>query len=147
MMARSSARQSGGAAWRAALERKGIAVDAATRQATTRSIHIVERAVKRTLRTYTHPEGTPTPAPPGGPPALVTGTLARSQRVTPTGRAGGRGRWKAKTGPTVAYGRAQELGYRPGNLPARPYQKPTTRRQLATIRATYRAAWGEALRA
>lgn len=132
--------------WRAALRGKETAVNLATRKATTKNVHVVERAVKLSLSRYPHPEGTPTPAPPGGPPGLITGTLRRSQRTTPARRQAA-GVWSAMTGPTVKYARAQELGYPRGNLPARPYQKPTTRAQLATIRRNYREAWAEALRA
>jgi hypothetical protein len=134
------------AEWRAALHKKGSAVNLATRKATTKSAHIVERAVKRELSRYPHSPGTPTPAPPGGPPGLVTGTLRRSERVTPARRHAA-GVWSAMAGPTTDYGRAQELGYRPRRLPARPYQKPATRAQLANIRRIYRDAWAEALRA
>lgn len=42
-----------------------------------------ETAVKVTLTSSTHPEGTPTPSRPGQPPSLVTGRLRRSVTRTP----------------------------------------------------------------
>lgn len=130
---------------------KGHAVSAATKRSTTKSIHLVEREVKRYLRTYTHPKGTPTPSPPGGPPAMITGNLIRSQKVTST-RKLREGVYGARTGPTARYGRAQELGGRVGRdhrttLPKRPFQKPVTRAALRRIRGIYRDAWREALKA
>lgn len=137
---------SGSRDWRAALERKARAVDMATRDATILAGHHIERAVKLSLRTYTHERGTPTPAPPGGPPALVSGALFRSVRTSLTTQIR-RGVYRVRVGPTMEYARAQELGYRPRNLPARPYQKPVTRAELHAVRRFYRELWAGALRA
>jgi phage gpG-like protein len=138
--------------WKAALRLMTRRVEVATHQATRQVGHTVERAVKLYLRTYTHPAGTPTPAPAGGPPALVSGDLMRSVRATPVVTSG-RGLYRIAVGPTriAPYLRIQERGGRAGRnhrarLPARPYQKPTTRRQLATIKTICKQHWREAIR-
>lgn len=131
--------------WRAALDAIAKAVNLATERSTTQAAHIVERRVKLTLRTYTHPPGTPTPSPAGAPPALVTGSLMRSIYSTPTWRVRA-GVYRSKVGPTIVYARAQELGYPPRGLPKRPYQKPATRAELVRIHLIYRDNWAEALR-
>lgn len=148
-----SVRQSGAREWRDALRLMGLRVDRATRDATILSGHAVERTTKLYLRTYTHPAGTPTPSPPGGPPALVSGDLYRSVRQSPTVRRG-RGKYATAVGPDrflTRYLRIQELGGRAGRdhrarLPARPYLKPSTRAALATIHKTYVQHWREAIR-
>ncbi|RMI47609.1 hypothetical protein EBO15_01525 [Actinomadura harenae] len=86
-----------------------------------------ERAIKLKLSRYQHPRRTPTPSPPGQPPAVVTGTLRRSVITqVPTG---GAGRWIGSVAPTAVYSRIQELGGATGRghhvlLPARPYVAP-----------------------
>lgn len=102
-----------------------------------------ERAIKTKLSTYSHGKGTPTPSPPGQPPAIVTGTLRRSVITQPP--LGGGGRWVATVGPTVVYARIQELGGDTGrnhatHLPARPYVHPAIEQlrvsgQLNTVAA------------
>lgn len=89
--------------------------------AVARAAHVGERAIKQQLTTSSHPRGTPTPSAPGEPPSLVTGSLRRSVQVviypaaiTPY----------ADVGPTMIYGRVQELGGGWSNLPARPYVAP-----------------------
>src|SRR5215472_3076113 len=70
---------------------------------------LIQVEAQRQLTRYSHPPGTPTPAPPGGPPALVSGTLRRSikarrpKQVSP-------GRIQGLVGPTVVYGPIQERG-------------------------------------
>jgi len=90
-----------------ALERRLVA---ATEVATNRGMWLIDREVKRYLRTYSHRRGTPTPSPPGGPPALVSGHLRRSWRTVPA-HAGRRPHTiEAEGGPTAAYARIHELG-------------------------------------
>jgi phage gpG-like protein len=142
--------QHGRQEWEEALRLMELRVLRATHRATTRAVHAVERSVKLYLRMYSHPAGTPTPSPHGGPPALVTGALLRSQRVSTT-RSIRRGVYSAQTGPTVAYSRIQERGGTAGRnhsvrLPARPYQKPRTRAELGRIWHIYADAWREAQR-
>lgn len=87
--------------------------------------HLLEREVKVALTAYPHAKGTSTPSPPGAAPGLVTGTLRRSIRTEIVGL--GLGTFQATVGPTVIYGRIQELGGRAGHsvLPARPYLAPS----------------------
>lgn len=61
----------------------------------------VETKTKQNLGQSSHPYGTPTPATPGGPPALVSGTLRRSITHTPVLRifAG----WESKVGTGVGF--------------------------------------------
>lgn len=117
--------------------------------ATAQASHLLERQIKTTLKTSSHPRGTPTPSAPGEPPSLVTGTLRRSITVkgpTPLGR----GRWEAQIGPTAVYGRIQELGGVTGRgavLPARPYVQPSYEHLAATgaLANLYHSAWRAAL--
>jgi hypothetical protein len=64
--------------------------------------------VDSTLTRYSHPLRTKTPAPPGGPVALVTGTLRRS--VRPDLASGGGPVATASVAPHTVYARLQELG-------------------------------------
>lgn len=126
-----------------------IRVHRRTDVAVRKGMRVVERRVKRYLRTYTHPEGTPTPSPPGGPPALVTGNLMRSWR-TKGPRQRGPNVVEMEGGPTAKYSRIQELGGRAGHrhrttLPKRPYVRPmvlVTRREVRTI---FFEEWSRAL--
>lgn len=109
------------------------------------AVNILDKAVKDELSKSSHPLGTPTPAPPGSPPSLVTGNLRRSVRKITTKRIS-RGVYEGGTGPTAVQSRIQELGgviHHPGHrgrlkvlvkagnayeihIPARPYVKPAT---------------------
>lgn len=87
----------------------------------------LEREAKLNLgKGGTHRYGTPTPARPGGPPALISGTLRRSVTHSPIVR-GGFG-WETRVGlasgffppygkkrsPSSKYGAALETGLRNG---------------------------------
>jgi hypothetical protein len=63
----------------------------------------------QTLVATSHGRGTPTPAPPGGPPALVSGALKRSIRLYPATKTG---QYTARSNvcPLIVYARIQELG-------------------------------------
>lgn len=106
----------------AALTEYKAAMWAATGRAVADGLHAIERDTKDELTRFTHTAGQPTDSAPGDPPALVSGQLRRSIRVagpTVDGRT-----WTGSVGPTIVYGRIQELGGRAGhssNLPARPY--------------------------
>jgi hypothetical protein len=105
-----------------------------------------------TLRKSSHAAGTPTPARPGDPPAMVSGALARSAEVVPALASGTRAvsacrvtavyaRIQAKGG-TVTVKRARVLMNRSTGqvfgrsvkLPPRPYMEPTRDLLLATGR-------------
>jgi hypothetical protein len=114
-----------------------------------------------TLVATSHGKGSPTPSAPGSPPALVSGALKRSLRLTPAVDIGGNIA-KASVVPLIIYARIQELGgtveakhtyvdkhgtVRQGylawgsgagrhyahsvTLPARPYMRPTHKRVVA----------------
>ncbi|MEU0516645.1 hypothetical protein [Streptosporangium sp. NPDC006007] len=97
-----------------------------------------EREIKRALRTYSHPRGTPTPSPPGSPPALVSGALRRSVKARRP-RQTGAARWEAHTAPSIVYSRIHELGGWTGRghasyLPPRPYVAPSHIRLISSGR-------------
>lgn len=137
----------------------------ATQQATTRGVLLVERLTKQYLRTFTHPEGTPTPSPPGGPPALVTGQLRQSVKAIPAHPGRMPDTCEATVGPTKIYSRIQELGgtirqtrdrrLRSGamitravtiRIPRRPSLKPMTLAARREIRRGYLVMWTNAIR-
>jgi hypothetical protein len=106
----------------------GVIAEVNTREALTAAALAIEREAKLSLsRSGTHKRGTPTPASPGGPPALISGTLRRSVTHTPVRRAG-IGIWETKVGlaagffppygknrtPSSKYGEALEKGLRNG---------------------------------
>lgn len=137
--------------WDEALRRKLLATEHANERAAKDAAKVLERAAKRLLRRYTHEEGTPTPSPPGEPPALVTGNLRRSYR---TRRKVSPSRYVAMTevGPTAAYSRIQELGGVTGRgyrtrLPARPYHRPATGAVRRDVRRVFVSRWREGLAA
>lgn len=135
----------------AAFESLAVSLNQATRTATAQASHLLEREIKQTLSTSSHPRGTPTPSSPGEPPSLVTGTLRRS--ITVNGpHPLGLGRWEAQVGPTAVYGRIQELGGVTGRghattLPARPYVQPAFERLAASgaLARVYHTAWRAAI--
>lgn len=134
-----------------AFERLATQLNVATRTATAQAAHLLEREIKQQLSTSSHSKGTPTPSSPGEPPSLITGTLRRSITVKgpmPVGL----GRWEAQIGPTVVYGRIQELGGVTGRggstvLPPRPYVHPAFTKLAATGALTriYHSAWRSAM--
>lgn len=129
--------------WELALEALQQRLWKATFRASKMAMYLVERNVKFYLRAFSHPAGTPTPSPRGGPPALVTGNLIRSWRNEPV-RTGARP-WTVEVGggPTAVYSRIQELSGQAGrghlvHIPARPYVRPML---LASRRGVYRMYW------
>lgn len=125
-----------------ALDGLGERVEAATPGGLTKAAHHVEAMVKLELSRTSHPRGTPTPSPPGSPPSLISGALRRSIQVEGPRPTGG-GRWTAQIGPTIIYGRIQELGG--GHLPARPYMRPGLIQALPGIQSFMQDAWADAL--
>jgi|SRR5215831_2206281 len=130
----------------AAADAKVAAMRVASRDATAKALHLIERRAKQKLGQKSHRPGTPTPANPGEPPALVTGNLRRS--ITVTGpEAIGPSMWKGQVGPTAVYGRIQELGgiARGRTLPARPYMRPSFEELKDEIVDLFKTAWTEAV--
>lgn len=137
----------GVAEFRKALDEIVARASAASRMAVTTGGHLIEAEAKRQLGLKSHVAGTPTPSAPGEPPALVTGTLRRSIRVTAPEAKGPTG-WTISVGPSAVYGRIQELGGDTGrggatHLPPRPYMDPALAKVLAdgTLAACYATAW------
>lgn len=119
---------------------------AATGAATGKALHLIERRAKEKLAETSHKRGTPTPSAPGDPPSLVSGALRRSIQVegpAPTGPIS----WEGRVGPTIEYGRIQELGGQAGHatLPARPYLSPAFDDVMPEIAEIYAEAWASAL--
>lgn len=119
---------------------------AATGAATGKALHLIERRTKEKLATTSHKRGEPTPSMPGEPPSLVSGALRRSAQVegpSPMGPIS----WEGSVGPTMEYGRIQELGGSTGRseLPARPYLSPAFDEALPEIAEIYAEAWAAAL--
>lgn len=112
------------------------------------SLLAVERQTKVNLALKSHKRGTPTPSLPGEPPALISGALRRSVKIS--GRGGRKGVYTGSVGPTMIYSRIQELGGVAGrnhraSLPARPYLKPAVLKSLPAMGKNavgrVRAAW------
>lgn len=125
----------------------------------------IERAAQANLARYTHPAGTPTPSPPGQPPALVSGALRRSLKTRRTGH--GPNVYEGAVGSTIVYGPIQERGgtilpkrgpflwwrtadgmrrARSVTLPPRPYLRPAVRDSIPQIRRIFADAWTRAIR-
>lgn len=127
----------------AAMSRLQGQVDAATAVAIRRSGAVVERAAKLKLsENGRHERGTPTPSAPGEPPAIITSTLRASVKVG-TPRRLGFGAYEVMVGPTVVYGRVQELGG--GNLPARPYMAPSLAESQDEAYKVFAESWRAAI--
>lgn len=111
------------------------------------------RDVVRLLRMRMHPPGTPTPSPPGEPPAKISGDLLRSVKAAPVVRAEPFV-WKASVNSRNVYSRIQELGGMSGRghrtyLPPRPYLKRAVNdlRAADFYRGVFITYWSEAMRA
>lgn len=82
---------------------------------------------REALSRRSHPYGTPTPASPGGPPAMISGTLHDAVGVTtPALRAGG---WEVRCG--VAAGRVPWYGRTPAHKYAQYLESGDTRNGAA----------------
>jgi phage gpG-like protein len=134
----------------AALDQIALRMRSATRSATKEGIRLVKRRAFAQLSIYSHPPNTPTPSPPGAPPARITGHLRGG--LSPTGPYSTGDGFAGKLGPTAVYSRIQELGGQAGRghsvtLPPRPYMQPTRASIIAegTLRATFVGAWRRAL--
>lgn len=133
-----------------ALEALGQRMHSATRRAVKDGLRLAKRRGHGQLSRYWHPPNTPTPSPPGEPPARITGHLRGS--LKPTGPVPGGGGFTGWLGPTAVYGRIQELGGRTGRnhatvLPPRPYMRPTYASVLGdgSLRRVFVDAWRRAM--
>lgn len=120
-------------------------LDAAVRKAVAKLSGEAQREMTGTkgLSKYArHAAGTPTPSPPGEPPAQVSTMLRRTVTMMPTRRVGF-AHYTQDTMPTMTYARIQELGgvIRLANggmaiIPARPFVAPARKRLTDGGRAT-----------
>lgn len=113
----------------------------------------VEGKARANLSRYSHRRGTPTPSPPGRPPAMISGTL-RSNWLVEGPVPNGSGTWVCTLYPTTVYAGIQEVGGWAGrghgsHLPARPYLRPAAEALVrdGTLRHTFVHAWAAAIRA
>lgn len=98
-------------------------LDEATRVAAVGGARLMEIEAQRLLALRSHPRGTPTPSPPGAPPARISGDLRDSVHADAAAE-GGAGSYRASVRSGLPYSWVQEHGGRVGRgatLPARPY--------------------------
>lgn len=136
-----------------ALRAMAVRLDEATARATEAARGLVESKARSNLALRSHRRGTPTPSPPGQPPALIDGTLRDSFRgtmPTPTGDGG----WVCTLSTGLVYSRIQELGGWAGrghrsHLPPRPYLAPAAKDLIASgaLRDTFARYWADAMSA
>jgi phage gpG-like protein len=132
----------------AALDALQQRMHSATRKATKDGLKLLERRAHSQLSRYYHPPNTPTPSPPGEPPARITGHLRGS--LSPTGPVPTGGGFTGQLGPTAVYSRIQELGGQTGRnhsvtLPPRPYLKPAVLGARSDLARIYLEAWRRAM--
>lgn len=164
MVADIEARVEGIPPWKNAMRSKLAELNATTRLTTEQGALLIERETKKTLMLTSHKRNTPTPSPPGSPPSMISGFLARTWDMrgpVPDGPFS----WTASTGPSAVYARIQELGgyvhwgarsnspFGPQQLgqyihiPARPYFEPTVVATMPRIYRAYERAWRKVLSA
>lgn len=100
-------------------------LDVATREAALGGARLMGVETQRLLNLRSHPRGTPTPSPPGAPPARISGDLSNSVHVDPAPEGAG-GTYRARVQSGLDYSWVQEYGGSVGHgatLPARPYIK------------------------
>lgn len=117
----------------------GLLVDAAA---------IVQGTAVALLSLLSHAPGTATPSSAGEPPAMISGALAAS--IVPGEPFGDGDTWGIDIGPTIVYGRIQELGGICGKnyattLPPRPYLAPTLALSADEIGDGFYEGWAAAL--
>ncbi len=122
---------------RAMADRAGLAARACAGQMAAAG----KDAIKDELTKRGHPKGTPTPSPPGQPPARVSGNLW-DHVISTSPTSAGAHRWVAMAGPSdVAYSRIHEFGGITGRnhaavIPPRPYVLPAVTALRASGRLT-----------
>ena len=125
----------------AAIEKKVTETEMATLAIAARQgAAIIERAAKLNIQGR-HPVGTPRPNSESGPKTLmnVTGALRASIKSSEPKRIGF-GTYVVQVGPTLIYGRVQELGGG-SNIPARPYMEPAMQDSREEIYKVYQEVW------
>ena len=130
-----------------ALEKKVMETEFATMGVALRQAGaVLEAAAKVELtKAGRHKKGTATPSVAPAAPSIITGSLRASIKTGKPIKVGF-GSYKVEVGPKIIYGRAQELGYEAGNLPARPYMAPAFEASKAEIVKVYQKVWGSSLR-
>jgi len=139
----------GADAWSAAVDAIRARIGEATDRAVDDGLALIQRRAQQNLTRYTHPQRTPTPSPPGQPPALIGGALRRS--VVARRTLHGPQLYSGGVGPTIVYGPIQERGGAAGRghhsiLPARPYLAPAAATETPEIRKLFAEAWSAAIR-
>lgn len=129
---------SGLGAWMSAVDGMAVKVFTTAEASTAEAARLVQQTAKDNLALTSHERGTPTPSVPGSPPSMISGDLRDSVKVVGPESISGF-RWRAQVGPTMPYGRIQELGGHAGhaNLPARPYMAPSLDQSLDEIREIF----------
>lgn len=128
----------GSAGLEAALTELGTTrIEAAARAAATGAAAVVASEAKKNLGLASHPKGTPTPAAPGQPPALISGALQNAVHTIDAKQAGF-GHYEADVSVDSDYARVQEAGGPSGRggktvLPARPYLAPAVNDHLPEL--------------
>lgn len=135
-------------AWDAAVDAIRARISAATDHAVDDGLALIQRRAQQNLTRYTHPRRTPTPSPPGEPPALIGGALRRSMVARRTLH--GPQLYSGGVGPTIIYGPIQERGGVTGRghhtvLPARPFLAPAAADMTPEIRKLFAEAWSAAI--
>lgn len=138
-------------AWEQATRDLQVRLMRATTAAGRESMYLIERNWKFYLRTFTHREGTPTPSPRGGPPALVTGNLIRSWRTERPFMGDKPFTVITRGGPTAVYARIHELSGQAGrghltHIPKRPHVRPMVLVSRRGVRRIHISAWTGAIR-
>lgn len=122
-------------------------MDTASRIAVTKGGNLVKKNIQGQLSIDSHRRDERTASAPGTPPSLVSGALRRSISVQLELGTDA----KATIGPTIIYGRIQELGGTTGyghhsRLPSRPYVRPGLMESMPELINIYHEAWSSGMR-
>lgn len=131
----------------AAMEARITAASVAPGVATEAMATVLQHSIQDSLAATSHARGTPTPAAPGAPPAMISGALRDSVHIT--GHLDAPGYAETRVAPTTIYARIQELGGWAGAghasyLPPRPYVRPAILRSWAELEAVAIAVFAAA---
>lgn len=136
-----------------ALRAMASRIDAATPGAVAAAVELAQEQAQSNLSRYSHARGTPTPSPPGEPPAQISGDLHDNWESTPPVSSGA-GTWTCTLRPTMAYAAVQEFGGPSGRggktvLRARPFLRPAVDDLIraGAMSDLFARAWGAAIKA